>query len=244
MMDQEMFCPAPEVAVFGYAFSHRKTCDMIVKLVTLGIRVKCVFAAPKIELDIPKPVHKIKLRHSEGIHPLWLCRALDIDYYETGHNNKSFIEKAVKKYNVNLGIIAGARILDSDVIDLFKHGIINLHNGILPKNRGLDCVLHAVMHDLPQGVTAHLIDGKIDAGKILYIKELKLYHDDTILDVQERLIEEEINIIDKAVWLAINDQAYVSEDPLGAYHSRMDKFGEHHVLMRWGSYLKAQLGGK
>ena len=243
-MHQEMFFPAPEVAVFGYAFSHRKTCDMIVKLVTLGIRVKCVFAAPKIELDIPKPEHKIKLRHADGIHPLELCRALDIAYYEIEHNNAHFIYQAVKKYNVNLGVIAGARILSNDVIGLFKHGIINCHNGILPKNRGLDCVLYAVMNDLPQGVTAHLIDSQIDAGKILYIKELKLYHDDTILDVQERLIEEEINIIDKAIWIAINDQAYVSEDPLGTYHSRMNKFEEHHVLMRWGSYLKAQLGGK
>jgi methionyl-tRNA formyltransferase len=79
--------------------------------------------------------------------------------------------KFFKKKKFDLGIILGARILDEDIIKTFKIGILNLHPGLLPDNRGLDTYQWAIINMIPQGVTSNLIDSKIDGGKILIKKK-------------------------------------------------------------------------
>ena len=46
--------------------------------------------------------------------------------------------KILKKEKFDLGIIAGSRILKKKIIEEFKIGILNMHPGLLPLNRGLD----------------------------------------------------------------------------------------------------------
>ena len=55
---------------------------------------------------------------------------------------------------------------------LIKYGILNFHPGLLPDIRGLDSVLWSIEKNYPIGVTAHLINNKIDAGKLVCQKKL------------------------------------------------------------------------
>jgi folate-dependent phosphoribosylglycinamide formyltransferase PurN len=83
----------------------------------------------------------------------------------------------------NLGVILGARILSKEIIERMPKGILNIHPGILPGNRGLDNLKHSIAKRLPIGVTAHLIDSRIDMGIILDTKIVPIFKDDTIRDV-------------------------------------------------------------
>jgi len=49
-----------------------------------------------------------------------------------------------------------------DIINAFKIGVLNMHPGILPDNRGLDTIKWAIMKDMKQGVSCHLISKEID----------------------------------------------------------------------------------
>ena len=55
-----------------------------------------------------------------------------------------------EKEKFDLGIIAGSRIIKKKVINEFKIGILNMHPGLLPLNRGLDTHKWAVFKNWPQ----------------------------------------------------------------------------------------------
>jgi phosphoribosylglycinamide formyltransferase-1 len=87
----------------------------------------------------------------------------------------------------DLGVVLGARILNKAVIDAFKIGILNIHPGLIPENRGLDNVKWAVHDDLKQAVTVHLIDERIDMGRVVMIERISVYNADTLMDIEFKL---------------------------------------------------------
>ena len=58
-------------------------------------------------------------------------------------------------------------LISSKVIGKASKGVINVHPGLLPWLRGTDVVKHALLRDLPIGVTSHYIDDGIDTGDII-----------------------------------------------------------------------------
>jgi phosphoribosylglycinamide formyltransferase-1 len=103
-----------------------------------------------------------------------------------------------------LGIIAGARILSRHVIECFRTGIINLHPGLLPNTRGLDALQWALFRDQPLGVTAHLINERVDAGHILDQCIIDEYPDDTFVDLSLRLYETQLVMVPSAIRKAVS----------------------------------------
>jgi methionyl-tRNA formyltransferase len=59
------------------------------------------------------------------------------------------------------------RIFKDDIIRVPRHGVINLHAGILPRYRGVLATFRAMMNDEPEiGCTLHYItDATIDTGR-------------------------------------------------------------------------------
>jgi phosphoribosylglycinamide formyltransferase-1 len=78
------------------------------------------------------------------------------------------------------------------VIDRFSKGIINFHPGLIPEMRGLDCVQWSVYKELTLGMTAHLIDSRIDAGRIIKRVILPEYRSDTLIDLEHRLYQSQL----------------------------------------------------
>lgn len=174
------------IAVFAYNFPHKKTQDFLFNLYLAGIDVCCVIASDPVQLNIPPSNLRIKPRHIDLIHPQELCDKFGYPYFVSQHNSEQ-AQKILSEYEVELGIIAGARILKQHIIDTFRKGVINFHPGVLPYARGLDAVKWSVYNNIPLGVTAHLIDARIDAGRIIDIKEIELYADDSFVDISLRI---------------------------------------------------------
>ena len=51
----------------------------------------------------------------------------------------------------------------------------------------MDTIKWAIINRLPQGVTTHIIDDKIDRGFLIEKENIVLYEDDTLLDIQIRI---------------------------------------------------------
>ena len=84
-----------------------------------------------------------------------------------------------KKYD--LGVQAGTGILNREVIDSFKYGILNFHPGDLPCYRGCSAPEWQILEGNDIVCTCHLIDEGIDTGKIylkrkIYDSNVKDYH--------------------------------------------------------------------
>ena len=114
-----------------------------------------------------------------NIHTAEICAKFKIPYIVKPHAD---IEGG------NLGIIGGARILPDHVIQKYSIGIINIHPGLLPNNRGLDNIKWALYHDMPQGLTVHFIDKYVDRGQIILKKKVPVYDDDKIYHIHQRLV--------------------------------------------------------
>ena len=77
---------------------------------------------------------------------------------------------------------------------MFDTGIINIHPGLLPENRGLDNIKWALYHNMPQGLTVNFIRKRLFevSPKSLSIVTLLLKPDVAKLDFKVDIIGFEI----------------------------------------------------
>ena len=76
-----------------------------------------------------------------------------------------------------------------------EHTCINVHPGLNPYNRGWFPQVFGIINKLPIGVTIHFMDQELDHGPILYQKRIELREDDTSLDVYDRILDTEIELL-------------------------------------------------
>lgn len=165
--------------VFAYNFPHWKSQNGLINLVAAGFRPTVILQDRK-ELNIPHSDYRV-VPKGEYLQPTHrICEMLGLTYTVGDHNTLD------PGGLYDFGVILGARILSKELIERFPKGILNLHPGILPGNRGLDNLKHSIVRGLPIGVTAHLIDHRIDMGTIIKTRTVPVYPDDTIRDVYIR----------------------------------------------------------
>tara|TARA_R110000851_G_scaffold47014_2_gene114345 strand:- start:847 stop:1542 length:696 start_codon:yes stop_codon:yes gene_type:complete len=209
------------IGVFAYNFEHWKTQAGIQNLVLSGKKPKVIFAAPPVELSFYRSKIRISPKDLFLHHPKNIANYYDIDYHTIKHNTQETSD-LIKQYDLDLGIILGARILKPIAIDQFKIGVLNMHPGLLPENRGLDTIKWAIVDNIPQGVTTHLINSQIDRGRLIEKRKIQLYEDDTLLDLQLRIQHLEQRMMLSAIDLleekGIQD---LKELPKGKYNKSM-----------------------
>ena len=184
--------------VFAYNFHHQKTQDFIFYCQYYGYPIDAVLAANWRDLGFPEGQLRTALHTLGTIHPADLCRRFAIPYHVMDHNSNESID-FLSKTKSEVGLIAGARILSSEIIDQFSKGIINFHPGLIPEVRGLDCTQWAIFDGYRFGVTSHFIDKRVDAGYIIKKIELPEYVSDTILDLGERLNQGQLQIFSETI---------------------------------------------
>lgn len=183
-----------DIGVLTYDFPHKKTNDIISELLVCGYKIKCIISAPPVKINTPKSLVKVKPRHLIYNSAKNISKQHNIPYYVCEHNSKEAVD-IISKYKLDLLIIGGARILKGKIINTPSIGVLNFHPGIIPDVRGIDALKWAIYHNKPIGVTSHIIDEKIDKGIIIKKEVLKLYSDDTIIDISLRLQQLEIKLM-------------------------------------------------
>ena len=109
------------------------------------------------------------------------------------------IESIVK--NMDLGFIyAYGKLIPSEIIKLFKFGIMNLHCSLLPNYRGAAPVQHAIMNDEKKtGITFFKINERLDDGKIILKKDYKIKDSDDCMSLQDSLTKTALKYCDEAI---------------------------------------------
>jgi len=115
-------------------------------------------------------------------------------------------------------------IYPKEVLDIPKHGTINLHPAYLPYNRGWHTASWAIEKRTPFGATLHFMDETIDTGDIIYQKELEIQIDDTAHTLYQRVKELELEIF-KEAWPILVSGNYVPKPQpknRGSIHKKKD----------------------
>ena len=111
--------------------------------------------------------------------------------------NKKLAEKKIFKIlfkkNINLICLAGfMKILSKNFIKKFKGKIINIHPSLLPKYKGLNTHKKAIENnDKFAGCSVHFVTAKLDSGKIIMQKKVKIKKGDTIDSLTKKVLKKE-----------------------------------------------------
>ena len=111
------------------------------------------------------------------------------------------ILKDLKVNRIDLICLAGfMKILSPDFIKKFKGKILNIHPSLLPKYKGLNTHARAIKNkDKYSGCTVHLVNAKLDSGKIILQKKIKIFKKDTVYKLKKRVQKQEYKLYPKAI---------------------------------------------
>ena len=114
--------------------------------------------------------------------------------------------KFLKNKRINLICLAGfMKILSENFIKIFKGKILNIHPSLLPKYKGLDTHKRVLVNkEKYTGCTVHFVSSKLDAGKIIVQKRIKVKKDDTPKKIAKRVLVEEHKLYPKAILKIFN----------------------------------------
>ena len=115
-----------------------------------------------------------------------------INYKDLKSSEKNILIE-LNKTNIQIICLAGfMKILTSDFIKKFKGKIINIHPSLLPKYKGLNTHQRVLdNNENYSGCTVHYVNSKLDSGKIIFQKKVKVFKNDTIEKLSKRILKQE-----------------------------------------------------
>ncbi len=129
--------------------------------------------------------------------------AITLDYHNF-KNTEEYEEKIIsllKPYDLELICLAGyMKILSKKLIDHYPNKIINIHPSLLPKYKGLNTHKKVIQNkDKFSGCSVHYVNTKLDSGKIILKKKVKVYKKDTIRSLSNRVLKAEHKLYPMAI---------------------------------------------
>ena len=121
--------------------------------------------------------------------------------YDKKKISEKKILKDLKTNDIKLICLAGfMKILSKDFIWKFKGKILNIHPSLLPKYKGLNTHHRAIQNkEKYSGCTVHLVNSKLDSGKIILQKKVKLSKKETPLSLQKKILKHEHILYPRAI---------------------------------------------
>ena len=121
------------------------------------------------------------------------------------YKNKNLDEKKIllelKKNKIDLICLAGfMKILSKNFIKNFKGKILNIHPSLLPKFKGLNTHERAIKNkEKYSGCTVHFVNSKLDSGKIILQKKVKINKNETPKTLAKKILVQEHKLYPKAL---------------------------------------------
>ena len=92
------------------------------------------------------------------------------------------------------------KILSKQIINVYKNRILNIHPSLLPKYKGLNTHKRVIKNkEKFTGCTVHLVNSKLDSGKIILQKKIKILKKDDENSLSKRVLKIENLIYPKAI---------------------------------------------
>ena len=126
------------------------------------------------------------------------------------YTNVEIAEKNIlsilEKKKIEFICLAGfMKVLSKDFIKKFKGKIINIHPSFLPKYKGLNTSVRALRNNEKfSGCTVHYVSSKLDSGKIIMQKKIKILKKETETSLDKKIIKEEHKLYPAAILKIFN----------------------------------------
>ena len=107
----------------------------------------------------------------------------------------------INKKNIKFICLAGfMKVLSKNFIKKFKGKIINIHPSLLPKYKGLNTHKRALKNkEKFAGCTVHYVTNKLDSGKVILQKKVKIKKKDTVNSLKKKILKNEHQLYPSAI---------------------------------------------
>ena len=141
---------------------------------------------------------------------LFLGKIFKIKKEIINFKRKKLAEKKIlfelKKNKIELVCLAGfMKILSKNFINNFKGKIINIHPSLLPKFKGLNTHYRVIENkERYSGCTVHFVSSKLDSGKIILQKKIKINKNETPKTLAKKILVQEHKLYPMAILKIFN----------------------------------------
>jgi methionyl-tRNA formyltransferase len=216
------------IVVLTYDHPHRKTQDLIFKLLAQGYK-PLIIATEWEERKSFVPIISHRPANPVNMSLTQFCENVGLKLTITTKINLYF--DLLKHENIDFLLLATGNIIDDQIVTKYK--VINSHPGYLPDIKGLDALKWAILHKEKIGVTTHFVNIQIDGGIIIERQIVPLYFEDTFHNLAYRQYEMEVDMLvnsinNKAENTEIGESKYQTfrRMPHRLEYQMMEKFEE------------------
>ena len=119
---------------------------------------------------------------------------------------KKKLLSVLKINNIEIICLAGfMKVLSKNFIKKFKGKILNIHPSLLPKYRGLNTHERVLNNkEKYSGCTIHFVNSKLDSGKIILQKKVKVSKNETRATLAKKILHQEHKLYPKAILKVFN----------------------------------------
>ena len=112
----------------------------------------------------------------------------------------------LKRNKISLICLAGfMKVLSGSFIKNFKGKILNIHPSLLPKFKGLNTHERALRNkEKYSGCTVHFVNSKLDSGRIILQKRVKISKNDSPRTLAKKILIQEHKLYPKAILRVFN----------------------------------------
>jgi phosphoribosylglycinamide formyltransferase-1 len=112
----------------------------------------------------------------------------------------------LKNNDIHLICLAGfMKILSKNFINNFKGKILNIHPSLLPKYKGLNTHERAIRNkDKYSGCSVHFVNSRLDSGKIISQKKVRINKFDTPKTLAKKILTKEHKLYPAAIIKALS----------------------------------------
>ena len=148
---------------------------------------------------------KLVISNNPKAKGLFYAKQSKIKKYVINFKNKNVSEKKLLKklfkHKINLICLAGfMKILSKNFIRKFKNPILNIHPSLLPKYKGLNTHKRVIKNkEKFSGSTVHLVSTKLDSGKIVLQKKIKVSKYENVKTLERKILKIEHKLYPKAI---------------------------------------------
>ena len=140
-------------------------------------------------------------KKANGIRYLKKTKIVSKIFNFKNNKDEEKILKILKKRKIDLICLAGfMKILSRDFIKKFNGKILNIHPSLLPKYKGLNTHERVIMNNEKfSGCTVHLVNPKLDSGKIILQKKVRINKKDSPKTLSKKILKQEHMLYPKAL---------------------------------------------
>tara|TARA_B100000674_G_scaffold229673_1_gene188846 strand:- start:373 stop:954 length:582 start_codon:yes stop_codon:yes gene_type:complete len=126
--------------------------------------------------------------------------------FKKKHKIENQILSVLKEHEIKMVCLAGfMKILPRNFIVKFGGKILNIHPSLLPKYKGLNTHQRALNNNEKySGCTVHFVSSKLDSGRIILQKKVKITKNETKDTLAKKVLVQEHKLYPKAILKVFN----------------------------------------